>query len=315
MTSEQSDTTLEGTSPVSNASAAPGTATETSPPPFAGVVVGVDDSQSARAAVAWAAAAANHRGVGLDLVQVLPGASPASTTNDASTADNARGRVRALLSRAQGIAHSTCPEVPTRMHTLHGRVAPALVGHAENAALLVVGSNGPGGPIPLSLGSIVGGVTRECPCPVVLVPAASTSSRVRGGPVVVALEDTPDGERALAFAADAAHQRNVALVPLISAAPDDAGSTSPSSPHSALLESVRKTYPDLAVHPQSITERPAEALLRSDAEAQLIVVPSVGRRTNRSSSTSGWTGHFLPILSACPVAVVSTRTLPTTTLA
>jgi nucleotide-binding universal stress UspA family protein len=280
MTSEQSDTALEDRKPLST-------------PPATGVVVGVDDSQAARAAVAWAAVAADRRGVGLDLVEVVPGG-----------ADAAHGRARALLSRAQGIARSVCPALDIRMHTLHGKVAPALVEHAAHAALLVVGSNGPGGPIPLSLGSIVGGVTRQCPCPVVLVPAGSPTSNAQDGPVVVALEDTPDGRRALAFAADAAHHRDVPLAPLVADANE-----------SALLGALRERYPDLVVESQTITERPAEALLHAGTEAQLIVVPSVGRRPGRSSATSGWTGHFLPILSACPVAVVSTRTLSSTTLA
>lgn len=315
MTCEPSDTAVEGASSVASAVPAPGTGSE-APRPATGVVVGVDDSQSARAAVAWAAVAADHRGVGLDLVEVLPGASPRGTTTDAAvTSDTAHGRARALLSRAQGIARSTCPELPISMHTRHGKVAAALVDHAANAELLVVGSNGPGGPIPVSLGSIVGGVTRQCPCPVVLVPAASSSSRTQTGPVVVALEDTPDGERALAFAAEAAHRRNVSLVPLVDAGSESVAPTRPLSSESALLTSIRQRYPELVVQPQTITERPAQALLRSDAEAQLIVVPSVGRRASRSSSTSGWTGHFLPILSACPVAVVSARTLPSTSLA
>ncbi len=305
MTSKQSEIVPHESSPDS---VAPATARSAEPGPATGVVVGVDDSHSARAAVAWAAAAADFRGVGLDLVQVLPGSAPDGA---AVTPDPAHGRARALLSRAQRTARSSRPNLPISMHTLHGKVASALVEYAANAQLLVVGCNGPGGPIPLSLGAIVGGVTRRCPCPVVLVPAASSSSYAQDGPVVVALEDSPDGERALAFAAEAAQGRRVALVCLIGGASDgDARARS-----EAGLSSVRERYPDLAVHPQSITERPAEALLRSDGEAQLIVVPSVGRRSGGPDSTAGWTGHFLPVLSACPVAVVSTRTLPSTTLA
>jgi hypothetical protein len=53
MASEQPDTTLEGTSPLSTAAQA-----STAPRVATGVVVGVDDSQSARAAVVWAAVAA-----------------------------------------------------------------------------------------------------------------------------------------------------------------------------------------------------------------------------------------------------------------
>jgi nucleotide-binding universal stress UspA family protein len=277
----------------------------------AGVVVGVDDSHSARAAVAWAAAAAARRGVGLHLVEVLP-ASGGSGTEDGTP----HGRARALLFRAQGIARAISPSLSVSMQTLSGRVGPALVGYAAEASLLVVGSNGPGGPIPLSLGSIIGEVTTRCECPVVLVPAAAgTRSREWEGPVLVALDGAPDDERAVEFAAAAAHRRGEALVILAGA--QGSGHPDPAvqpAPGAAALGRVRERFPGLAVHTQTVTGRPDDALLGADAGAQLIVVASRRRSHGLAGALTGWTRRFLPVLSTCPVAMVSTRTRPAATL-
>jgi nucleotide-binding universal stress UspA family protein len=271
-----------------------------------GVVVGVDGSASSRAAVAWGAAAAARRGVDLDLVEVLPYPDP---TTPGTPSGAPQGRARALLARAGQIAHATAPDLPVTMHTLSGRVGPALVDHACAATMLVLGSNGPGGPIPLSLGAVIGQVTRHCSCPVVLVPSAARSrGRSEDGPVLVALEDGPDGERALGVAAEVAARRGVPLTALVSA-----GDGSPDEP--GPLARIREQYPTLRIERRSISTPPADALLDEDSRATLIVVPSQGRRPSREHPTAGWTGHFLPLLSACPVAVVSTHTRPEAVLA
>jgi len=264
-----------------------------------GVVVGVDDSNSARAAVAWAARAADRRGLALHLVEVLPPAGGA-----ADEAGVPRGRARALLSRAGSIAHGISPDLPVTMHTLSGRVGPALVDYASEASLLVVGSNGPGGPIPLSLGSILREVTTHCRCPVIMVPAGGrTGARTDDAPVLVAVDDGPDGVRALAFAADAADRLGVALRVLAERAADQ---------DSPQLAQLRERHPGLEIRADTVTGPVEGELLGADASVQLIVVPS---RRRGGVLGSGWTGHFLPILCRCPVAVVSTTTRESTTLA
>ncbi|HEY2195424.1 MAG TPA: universal stress protein [Actinomycetospora sp.] len=264
-----------------------------------GVVVGVDDSNSARAAVAWAAQAADRRGLALHLVEVLP--APGGAADEAGVP---RGRARALLSRAKSIAHGISPDLVVTMHALSGRVGPALVDYATEASLLVVGSNGPGGPIPLSLGSVLGEVTTHCRCPVILVPAGGrTRARTEDAPVLVALDDSPDGERALAFAADAAERRDVALRVLTEQASDEDGPQ---------LAQLRESHPGLEIRTETVTGPLEDELLGADASVQLIVAPS---RRRGGVLGSGWTGHFLPILCKCPVAVVSTMTRESTTLA
>ncbi|MCD2191988.1 universal stress protein [Actinomycetospora endophytica] len=267
--------------------------------PVAGVVVGVDDSHSARAAVAWAAAAARRRGLGLHLVEVLPGPGVETGTP--------HGRARALLHQAQGIARTISPDLTITVRTLPGRVGPALVSYAADAGLLVVGSNGPGGPIPLSLGSILGEVTTRCRCPVILVPARrELRPRVDDAPVVVALDDGPDGRRALEFAAETAHRYGAALSVLAgTTAPnrEDSGGPSVGPPPPAELDQLHDSYPGLEIRTETVTGRLGDELLNAGSRAQLIVV-AARRRGSGGGQASGWTRHFLPVLSACPVAVV-----------
>jgi nucleotide-binding universal stress UspA family protein len=274
---------------------------ERSSPP-GGIVVGVDDSASARAAVAWAAAEAGRRAVDLHLVEVLPSAGESREKDGVP-----HGRARALLSRAQGIARAACPSLPVSMETLSGRVGPALVAYSAHADLIVLGSNGPGGPIPLSLGSILGEVTARARCSVVLVPATETRSRSWDGPVLVALDGTPDGERALAFAADAAHRRGVALVTLRTVA-EHPGQADVQEPGANEVARLTAQHPGLAIHAHDVVGQPGDALLRAGADAQLIVVPSRHGGLRTVGASGSWTRRFLPVLSSCPVAVVSAGT-------
>ena len=268
------------------------------------VVVGVDDSTSARAAVAWAAVAAARRGSELHLIEVLPG--PGGSPGEPGTP---HGRARALLSRAQGIARAIDPDLAVTMHTLSGRVGPALVGYAAGASLLVVGSNGPGGPIPLSLGSVLGEVTTHCDCPVVLVPASGAATPRRAdAPILVALDDSPDGRRALDFAAETARRRGAPLWVLSGAA----GAAGAEYDEPAVRARLEERYPGLEVRTESVTGSLDDAMLRADAGVQLIVLAP---RRRGAALPGGWTRRFLPLLSTCPVAVVSTGTRASTTLA
>jgi nucleotide-binding universal stress UspA family protein len=269
--------------------------------PTGGIVVGVDDSASARAAVAWAAAEADRRALELHLVEVLPSAGGSGGTDGVP-----HGRARALLFRAAGIAHARCPSLPVTMETVSGRVGPALVAYSAHADLLVVGSNGPGGPIPLSLGSILGEVTAHAECPVVLVPTTETRSRAWTGPILVALDGTPDGERALVFAADAAHRRGVALVTLSAAAErsDPAGSVDTQEVGATAAARIREDHPGLTIQAQDIAGQPDDALLRAGTDAALIVIPARHRGLRVAGASGAWTNRFLPVLSSCPVAVV-----------
>jgi nucleotide-binding universal stress UspA family protein len=271
--------------------------------PVTGVVVGVDGSHSARAAVRWAAAEAARRGAELDLVQVLP---PASRPGDDTGLPH--GRARALLYRAAGAALAIAPTTRVSMAVAYDRVGPALVSYARDASLLVVGSNGPGGPIPLSVGRVLAEVTAHAECPVIIVPRtraepSATSSR----PVFLAARDVTDDERALDFAAETAHRWAVPLVVLTGGT--DRGRTGHgySHGHSPGLTAddatrYRQRYPGLTIESR-VAGRTDGPISWTRQGAQLIVTSSL-QRGSAAGALSGWTRHFLPILSPCPVAVI-----------
>lgn len=259
-----------------------------------GVVVGVDGSSSALAAVTWAAAEAARRGVDLHLLEVLPVAGTAES-----------GRTRAQLYRAMGAAHAKSPTLPVHMATVSGKVGPALVAYADRADLLVVGSNGPGGPIPLSVGRVLAEVTARGACPAVVVPATGAGALTSSSrPVLVDADATSGGERALAFAAETAARWAVPLA-LVSAEGRRHSGRPDSERISDAMARIRDCYPLLTV--ESLVENdPTESVPQAGRNAQLVVLGSL-RRHAAHSAFPGWSRHFLPLLSPCAVAVVSAR--------
>lgn len=273
--------------------------------PVTGIVVGVDGSRCALAAVRWAAAEAARRGAELDLVQVLP---PAGRSGGDRGLPH--GRARALLYRAAGAALAVAPAIPVSMATVYGKVGPALVSYAADASLLVVGSNGPGGPIPLSVGRVLGEVTAHAECPVIIVPRTRADLSARSSrSVFLAAEDVTDDERALDFAAQTAHRWGVPLV-VLSGRTGRAGhgNTPGLAPDDAAR--YRERYPGLTIESRVVAGRNDGPMWWLRQGAQLIVVSSL---RGAAGALSGWTRHFLPILSPCAVAVV--RPAPRSTAA
>ncbi|HWH28162.1 MAG TPA: universal stress protein [Mycobacteriales bacterium] len=135
------------------------------------VVVGVDHSPAAAAALEWAARAAAARGAVLVPVLVReptwrldspPGALSASL---AQLEENERSALRAAVPAE--LAVRVEPEV------VPGHAAAALLHLVEPQDLLVVGSRGRGGFTGLLLGSTSTSVAQHAPCPVVVVRSAA----------------------------------------------------------------------------------------------------------------------------------------------
>lgn len=117
------------------------------------IVVGVDGSASATAAVRWAAGDAKLRRVALRLVNVV---APVSDTNASpwvgvsARADRARFTMgkynaRQILDSAYTAAIdvlSSHPEFPIHTGILTGLPVPALADYSKHAAMLVVGCRG-----------------------------------------------------------------------------------------------------------------------------------------------------------------------------
>ncbi len=143
------------------------------------VVVGVDGSDSAAAALDFALAEAYARKVDLLAIMTWYGRLPARTVErlpliyDASDVTAECGRV---LERAVSGARARLPEasqVTVREEVRHGRAARTLVEASTDAQLVVVGARGRGGFLGLRLGSVSQAVLHHAECPVAIIRPAS----------------------------------------------------------------------------------------------------------------------------------------------
>lgn len=134
------------------------------------IVVGFDGSESAREAVAWAAAEAARNGAALEVHTV---SSLGFTT---MTPSEVKRVVRPVMDAGVAHAGSVAPGVPVTAVMHEGSPAKALVEASRGADLLVVGSRGLGGFKGLLLGSVGQQCCEHAECPVVVVRPASRSA-------------------------------------------------------------------------------------------------------------------------------------------
>lgn len=137
------------------------------------IVVGVDGSERADAALNWAVAEARLRDCSLEVVHAwnVPhvGEAPGFRVLDLfAEAEDAAGE---LLDRVVERATSHDPGVDVARRTAQGSPGKVLIDAAKGADLLVVASRGRGGFAGLLLGSVSLVCLHHAPCPVVVIPA------------------------------------------------------------------------------------------------------------------------------------------------
>ena len=140
------------------------------------IVVGVDGSEGANAALAFAAHEAALRGAKL---RVVCGWGVPATVYASAFAPQAD--VAALLQKsaqracedALAEARRLQPGIECEASAMEGHPATVLVDEARDAALLVVGSRGLGGFRSLLLGSVGQQCAQHALCPVAIVPRQS----------------------------------------------------------------------------------------------------------------------------------------------
>ena len=143
------------------------------------IVVGVDDSEQAAAALRWALAEGVLRQATVEVVHAwsppvsaLPfGATLHLRANEGEIDAVARASVDELVDRALGEMDQQPPEVMRTI--LPGAPAMTLIEVAESADLLVVGSHGRTGFSRLVIGSVAIASVQHAPCPVVVVRTPS----------------------------------------------------------------------------------------------------------------------------------------------
>jgi nucleotide-binding universal stress UspA family protein len=142
------------------------------------IVVGVDGSAGAAAALDFALAEGRRRGCPVEVVTAWLGSGHLDGTSDSDDLTEARARVHRMqddvLDRCLA-AHSDAPRVGrVVVHDYAGRV---LVARAERASMVVVGSGSPSRTNHQLLGSVAEYCVRHAPVPVVIVPPPARLER------------------------------------------------------------------------------------------------------------------------------------------
>ncbi|MEU0394969.1 universal stress protein [Streptomyces sp. NPDC006208] len=282
------------------------------------VAVGVDGSDESLAALDWAADEAAARGTTLRLVYAsrwqehqLAAVKATRETRD----DEAQSLLDAMEKRVQ----ERLPNVVTVTEEVEDAPAKVLVGAADDAGLLVMGSHGLSGAMGFLVGSVGQEVVGDAKHPVILVRPGYSEDGAGGGGrpgVVLGLDVHDVTDELLDFAFDFAARHAVPLHILNSwhlpafrhhagaSGGADADSGTRAERESALSEAVRPyrdKFPHVEVSEKAASGRAAGHLVDAAANAGLVVV---GRRRAASGSHIGSITHAVIHHAPCPVAVV-----------
>jgi nucleotide-binding universal stress UspA family protein len=138
---------------------------------FAEVVVGVDDSPAAEAAIEFAFGAADTREASLTAVHSWHDRLLDSAPFPMLNVHSARAEARELLSQRLEGWPEKYPSVPVRQVVTNDPPAQVLLERSAKARLLVVGTHGRGRVVGDLLGSVSQTVIHRANCPVAVIPA------------------------------------------------------------------------------------------------------------------------------------------------
>ncbi|WP_329282264.1 universal stress protein [Streptomyces sp. NBC_01451] len=275
------------------------------------VVAGLDGSRESIAAADWAAREALRRRLPLRLVHAWEGLPEEGTEATLPEPRAPQYHPRRVLRTTLELLHERYPRLYVAAEQVPRQPGAALLAEAENAELLVIGSQEPSGAGGFLLGSVALATMTHVEQPLVLVRAGFTAADEHlpdsaGKPSVrephrdVAVAVDTDGSRddVLEFAFHAADLRDAPLravhawhVPLGHGIPGDEEHArmrgEAERELAALLQPWREKYPSVLVRETLYEGRPAHVLVRAANGAGLLVV---GRRRRRAAVGSH-TGH------------------------
>jgi nucleotide-binding universal stress UspA family protein len=133
------------------------------------IVVGVDGSESSRAALRWAIRQAKLTGVSVDAVIAWRYPSMYGWEPGDDSMVDLEGEARKVLVDALNEVSGLEPEVTVRPVAAEGHAADVLLRAARGAELLVVGSRGHGGFASAMVGSVGLNCVLHAHCPVLVV--------------------------------------------------------------------------------------------------------------------------------------------------
>ncbi|MBF6208273.1 universal stress protein [Nocardia sputi] len=249
------------------------------------VLVGVDGSDSALAAVRFAATAAARRHAPLHIIESIP--VPADfgpgVALEQIDYDSYRRQAKAALMAARDAAATAAGpigELEISTELAEAPPIPVLRDRSKSARLLVVGTHGLGAFSRSILGSVSTALARHAACPVAVVPIDAERA---DGPVVVGVDGSACGARAVEIAFYEADHRGAEVVAVHTWSEFfryASRAEMQSEGEEALAESLAgfgEQYPQVRVRRVVVEDRPARRLLAEGANAQLIVVGSHGR--------------------------------------
>jgi nucleotide-binding universal stress UspA family protein len=280
------------------------------------IVVGVDGSESALAAVRWAAGEAARRGLGLRLVHVYstPVGLPGGIIEPAAVLEALRKQGKEWLDEAWQAAREVSDTLRPSLVLSAASVVPAMVKESRTASLVVLGTRGLGGFTGLLIGSTAVLLAGRARCPMVVVRGEDTTR----GPVVVGVDGLPTSEEAIAFAFAEASLHDAELVAVHTWTDTLADTVLLGHPEPPDFEPAQQRayetlgerlagwqekYPDVRVRREVVRDHPSPALLRYAEGARLVVVGTRGRG-GFTGLVLGSTGQHLLHHAPCPVAVV-----------
>ncbi|MEV1178324.1 universal stress protein [Nonomuraea sp. NPDC049784] len=277
------------------------------------IIVGVDGSVAARAAVEWAAGDAFRMRVPLRIVHAVD-RSPYQIGKypNAALPDVLLGEGHRILREAQALVRERRPTVEVETRDIEGTPAEVLREQAEDATEIVVGSRGLGGFAGALLGSVSMHVAGHVHCPVVVVRG---EHRPTYGQVVVGVDDSLECEPALAYAFEQAKLRGSALrvvhawqLPVHAFAPEasydmDEVRTAQHQVVRDRMATFSQDYPQVKLVEDVQSADPVNALTDASERADLLVVGSHGRGA-LGSMLLGSVSRGILHHARCPVAVV-----------
>lgn len=286
------------------------------------VVVGIDESDSAREAVRFAAAEAQRRHATLRIVLAFSLSDPVGGFDRAGIGEHYRESAvqgaEAALDAAEAVAREVAPDIQVEKDLRAGFPVPVLLDESERARTVVLGSRGLGGFAGLLIGSVAVALASRGQSPVVVVrevPSAPGAVEETPLPVVVGVDGSPTSEAAVAFAYEEAALRGAPLLavhtwtdyaiePTIATMIDwNAIEDDERLVLGERLAGWSAKYPDVEVSRVVVRDRPAHALVEQSKNAQLVVVGSRGRG-GAAGLFLGSVSHGVLHHAHCPVAIV-----------
>lgn len=255
----------------------------------AAVVVGVDGSPQSLNAVVLAGQLASERQRPLHVVHAFIWPLmhvPLGPAPGAPAEGGLEHAAQQIVDEAMAQIRAARPELTVTGEVIVGTAAAALIGASADAALLVVGDRGLGGFGSLLLGSVAVETSAHAACPVVVA-----RGEPRDGDILVGVDGSPGGGKALEFAFDEAARRGVGVVALHAYThpisnfpgdmllpvydPDQLAAEENAVLHEAIV-GFGERYPDVPLRPLLVRNPAARALVEESGKAALTVVGSRG---------------------------------------